>query len=149
MRYIIIDPAARVALPEDHPSFDSALRSAGLDPKAVDHGTVGEGLGIVVYEYGLFKPTETSAYFTINGRLFEGPAVLYGYDKAGETVEARTSPSQPILFRTADEVEAEIVGGRVNRPTMSVNGRVLWQWPQRPPSGFPAPAYTAGQSAAG
>ena len=103
-----------------------AQQLAGLGK--VDHGVVAPGIGIVVDEFGLFTPPDKQSYFAINGRLYAGNAVLYGFDKKGESVDLSQVPA--VLFMpSARAVERNIELGTVLRPEISVNGVVTWRWP--------------------
>lgn len=102
---------------------------AGLEPLKIDHGIVIRtphgGIGIVVYEYSLFVPPAEQSYFAINGRLYGGNAVLYGF---GETISLPAL--LPVVFLpNAAAVERNITLGLVQRPQMIANDEVLWQWP--------------------
>lgn len=105
-------------------------KSAGLDPYAVDHGVVAPGIGIVVFEYGLFVEPQQQSYFAINGHLYAGCAALYGFDDEGETVDLDKIPEIQWMD-SVEHIEREIAAGRVKRPQIAVNGKVQWQWPQK------------------
>ena len=54
MKYIIVDAIKKECRIEDHEEFHDAVRAAGLDPSATDHGSLrANKAGVVVYEYGL------------------------------------------------------------------------------------------------
>lgn len=128
LRFLIIDPAQKRCYPVQTKDLSDALALADLKPQTVDHGVVERGLGIVVYENSLFEPVEQQHYFELNGKLYAGNAVLYGYDKAGNTVDAPYSAA-PVYFQDHIDVENAIVAGIVERPVMAVNGVVFWKWP--------------------
>jgi hypothetical protein len=112
-----------------------ALDVVGLKRTEVDHGMLSRELAIVVYEYGLFQPTNQSHYFSIGHSLYVGGAVLYGIGDGGETVDVKVVP--PVMFyRDGGEVERAIELRQIERPTMAVNGEVLWQWPNKAPKGM-------------
>ena len=102
----------------------AAKRIAGLG-EDVDHGHISRALSIIVDGSGLRKPNQ--AYFTIAGQLFAGNAVLYATDIAGETIDLDAWP--PIAFMSSIAiVERNIELGLIQRPTISVNGKVVWAW---------------------
>jgi hypothetical protein len=139
MQFGIIKPTEQSATIEDHATIEKAMAHLGL--KNVDHGILARcdkahpiGLAIVVYEFGLLEPPETQSFFHIQGNLFCGNAVLYGFDVRGETCNV------PILPRTtfmpnAAAVERLIQLGFVRRPQTTVNGAVVWQWPAKKGAG--------------
>jgi hypothetical protein len=134
MKFGIIDPQTTRVEFVDAADLNKAKIAAGLDPDRVDHGIVWRdfqigGTSIVVYEFGLYLPRDRARYFAIGRSLFAGPAVLYGFDAAGETVDLRELPAV-FFFRDADEVERAIGTGQIGRPVMSMNDQILWRWPE-------------------
>jgi hypothetical protein len=104
----------------------AAQIAAGL--KLVDHGVVAPGLGIVVDEFGLYTPPDKQSYFAIFRRLYAGNGVLYGFNRHGESVDLIAIP--PVVFMpSARAVERNIEIGAVQRPQTTINGEVIWQWP--------------------
>jgi hypothetical protein len=101
----------------------------GLKRGEIDFGSINRKMGIVVYEYGLFTPPAQQDYFSINGHLYAGNAVLFANDEQGETI---TLDSLPLItwFKNADAVEKAIHCGNVQRPRIATNDKVLWLWPQ-------------------
>ena len=137
MKYIIVDAIKKECRVEEHEEFHDAVRAAGLDPNATDHGSLrANKAGIVVYEYGMFEPKETQHYFQLAVRLYAGNALVYGVDEIGETTDA---PEHLIAFiRFFDDwqaVEDSINRGKVYRPQITVNGSVSWHWPEAAPQG--------------
>jgi hypothetical protein len=117
-----------------------AMPEAGLKPGHVDFGTVRRdvdtrrGVGIIVYEFGLFDPPGQQSYFVIANRLTAGNAVLFAYDEIGDTVSMAAGELPPITYVNGEnEIEAAIQRGQISRPTMSINGQLFWQWPQPAP----------------
>jgi hypothetical protein len=72
-------------------------------------------------------------YFSIYGQLFAGNAVLYAFNKSGETIDIRQLPAI-MFYRDVAEVERAIDAGAVKRPQMSYGETVYWRWPDPPPS---------------
>lgn len=131
MRYVIVKPKTREVYANNFDTIQDAMVDAGLEPHAVDMGVLARGLGYVVYEYGLFDPPSQTSYCGIAGRLIPGPTVLYGFDEAGETIDLRRSEIPDVAFYLGvNDVEAAIDRNEIERPEISVNGAVLWQWPQ-------------------
>ena len=128
-RFLTIQPAKQFSIWVQSPSLTSAMALVELEN--VDHGVVVPGVGIVVYEYGLFVPPNEQHYFSIRTRLYAGNAVLYAFDKMGETVSlARHQVPEIVFMPNAASVERSIELGLVQRPQMAVNGVVTWEWPQ-------------------
>jgi hypothetical protein len=149
VRYLKIDAAAhRVELIEAA-TFREAERMCGLDPGAVDHATLvvdGDrlfrapvnarspryriaGLCVVTFSAGA-----AVGYFAFGRRLFEGNAIMFAFAPGGATIDIPTDTSQltPRWFATAQEVEAAIEAGEIDRPQRT---DLRWQWPQPSPIG--------------
>lgn len=135
MRYGLIYPERKSAMLVDIASMDAALRRVGLLKGATDHGTVVEGLAVVVGEFGLFVPPEQQSYFAIAGydHLLAGPAVLYGYNVEGHDVELVQLPRIEWL-PDRPAVERAIAAGLVKRPHLGMGDDVIWRWPGPRPS---------------
>jgi hypothetical protein len=136
MKFGAIDPRTTRVEFVEAAELDAAKAAAGLHPLRVDHGVLwrdpalGRGASIVVYEFGLYVPSQR--YFAIGRSLFGGPAVIYGFDNAGEAVDLDKLP--PVyFFRDAEEVERAIGTGQIQRPVMVINDDVIWKWPEPPP----------------
>ena len=128
IRFGIIKAEQKKLTAHKFETYQEALEYAGLKSGSVDSGSLGRYHGIFVYEFGLFKPVAESHYYSINGHLYEGNAVLYQTDEEGETVDLETVPKITYYDHVA-QVEAAIAKGDVARPYMAVNGKVIWQWP--------------------
>ncbi len=131
--FILIDPTNHSVLNLETQTLDDALHAAGLNHGEIDHGTVAQGFGIVVYEYGLTNP-KTNHYFGLNGQLFNGPAIIYAFDIRGETISCLFELAE-ILKNEAigwldskDEVERAIKEKKIRRPQITVNGTIFWNW---------------------
>lgn len=138
MRFIIVNVADKTVTVEDHRDLDDAKRAAGLKPKETDHGSFGRGFGYVVYEYGLFDPTDQARYCRAGNTLISGNMVVYAYDEMGETIDVSDDAFKAFapnvaFFVDANEVETAIKRGIVRRPHMVRGDEVLWQWPQPKP----------------
>lgn len=106
--------------------LDEALEKVDLAPGQVDFGNVTRHLNIVVYEFGLYSE-KVQHYFSIFKQLYVGNAVLFASDDVGNTVDITSDP--PVMFyRDTLMVEEAIKRGAINRPQVSVNGNVIWQW---------------------
>jgi hypothetical protein len=73
-------------------------------------------------------PKDEGHYFALNRYMVSGTCVVYGFDEAGDTVDAKMLPMQP-RWLTGDEAEAEMQAGTLDRPKMALNGTLVWQWP--------------------
>jgi len=114
-------------------TLNDALLSIGLKPGEVDHGTVAPGVSIVVYQFGLYLPPEKTYYASINRQLIADRAVLYAYDKYGETASLTTLSLPKILYHGMgqENVEKAIQAGIVNRPVVKAGPNLIWQWPEQ------------------
>lgn len=139
MLFGIINATARTVEIADHPSDDAAKAQAGL--VNVDHGVVlratdkAHGIAIMVYEYGLFEPPEQQSFFGLAGRLYAGNAVLYAFNAGGDTVDLKVYP-RVMFMPSVRAVERNIQLGLIQRPIMSANDVVIWQWPAPAPKGM-------------
>jgi hypothetical protein len=133
MRYLTINPYQRSCAEIDCKSFDEAMRSAGLVPQMVDHSRLSPEMAIVVYEYGLDENHQPHMmFFALSGLMYAGNALLYGVDRSGATVDVY-APREWInneLQWLGDAAAAEqaIAAGRVERPSIAVNGVIAWEW---------------------
>jgi hypothetical protein len=154
MKFVILNPDAKSMRVIDVADMQAAKRQAHLDK--VDFGSISHdpGIGIVVYEFGLCEPGKHK-YFALNKQLYAGAAVLFGFDAAGDTIDVPLQPElrevpinehgrciqTSVLWRPdghgyginwlADEaaVEMAITAKVVARPTVSINGRLIAEWP--------------------
>jgi hypothetical protein len=73
-------------------------------------------------------------------KLIAGSAVCYA--NVGETVPVSPhmldEKKDIVWLPTQLDVEVAIAKGLVQRPTVAVNGKVEWRWPDQPPP-FPLP----------
>jgi hypothetical protein len=130
MRFgLIMPPSVRV---QECSDLADAAHTVGMLPSRTDHGTVCDGLAIVVHETSLFRGDRIK-YFSIYSQLFAGNAVLYAYDKSGENIDIRQLPAV-MFYRDMAEVERAIDAGAVKRPQMAYGDTVYWRWPDPPPS---------------
>lgn len=111
-----------------------AKEAAGLKPFEVDHGTITQQWYIIVDEYGLLKG-KSYEYFRFGRQLFNGSAVLYHTDEAGETIDVGMAVITHLnncrdveWFDNLHQVEEAIADGRLERPQTSINGEVVWSW---------------------
>jgi hypothetical protein len=132
IRYVIVLPHTRHKFSVTCETLLDAQRIAEIGD--VDHGVLMPGLGYCVYEHALFVPTDKQAYCGIAGHLIAGPAVFYGFDEAGETIDLRLSEFPDVRwYLGVNDVEAAIERGEIERPCMAFNGAAFWQWPDPPP----------------
>lgn len=131
VRYVLVRPAERRAVLVEFKSLQEAQTAAGLDPNEVDHGSLGEGHGITVYEYGLMQPVAEQHLFSIGNRLYAGNAVIYA-EADGKAVDARVP--RITWYKDVDAVWEAIQQGDVIQPAVKVGDDVLWLWPDPKPS---------------
>ena len=136
----IVEPAKRETRAFECDSVNDAITEAGLERGHIDFGMIsrdadsGDGIEMVVYEFGLFDPPKRQHYFTIDQRLVAGNAVLFGFDMMGESRSISRHELPDISYLNGEaEIEAAIRAGHVRRPAMRLNGQLLWQWPQPSP----------------
>jgi hypothetical protein len=133
MKFAIINPTAMTVRWAEANEVWDLYPEAGLPSSGhVDHGIIAPYVAIVVYEFSLFVPPKEQRYFAIGRKLFGGPAILYGFSEEGITIDLPHMPQ--VFFMTVAGIEDAIERGQIDRPTMAVNGEVIWQWPG------PAPA---------
>lgn len=135
MKFGLLHTARQHAEICDLPSLEAAEQLLYLVPGATDHGVIPGGIGVVMAEFGLFDPPEQQAYFAFVGwlYLYAGPAVLYGFDVRGNTVDLVRLPGITWLpDRRA--VEHAIAEGIVKRPHFGIDDDVIWRWPGPRPS---------------
>jgi hypothetical protein len=137
MKFVAIDPRDCTVKMMAAKDLNDLYNIVGLVKNQVDFACIhhsGEwSLNIIVAEFGLFKPVEQGKYFSLGGQLLEGGAIIFRADEAGETVDMVAIP--PVMFyRSHVEVEQAIARGEVARPQMSVNGEVIWTWPEERPN---------------
>lgn len=138
-KFILIEPALKIVRNFETANLVGALRAVGLTDGETDHGMITKHLGIVVYEFGLFKPPEYQVYTVIDFRLYAGNAVVYAVDDVGETIDAMAAHAFAtccLFLRGQREVERAIQMGAVRRPQMSVGEDLIWQWPAPAPQGI-------------
>lgn len=134
MQFVVINPQRRQIVAVNHPALHDVIAITDLDPSNVDHGMLSRHIGYVVHEFGLFVPAERQFYFRFGNRLIAGTAVLYGVGDRGETIDLRRSTLPPVTFYLGiNDVEASIEHGEIVRPSIFVNGKMIWQWPQAAP----------------
>lgn len=93
----------------------------------IDHGWVGPGVSIIVPEFSTVDGN--GPWFSITGKLFGGPAVLFGHDSAGDTVDLPEYLPFAVMFhRTRSETDAYIRMGLIDRPRVAINGETVWEW---------------------
>lgn len=138
MKFAIIDPRAKQLTFSNCTSKGEAVKVAGLKPGKTNESDLGGGMVIVVDEDGLFEPRERQAYFALDGRLYAGNAMLYSVALAGWLGDVL---ARIMWFDKAFDAEQAIERGEVTQPSMTVNGDVLWVWPQ------PLPKFMAAKMA--
>jgi hypothetical protein len=138
LEYVLVRPKQRRIETVACANFQDAQRLAGLDPMQVDFGTIsrdeyGAGVGIVVYELGLYEKPEKIGSFACGGQLYAGNAALFNYIAGGDSVSIRyPDDSPPITYLDSmTKVEQIIAKQLVVRPHMAVNGEMLWRWPDK------------------
>jgi hypothetical protein len=130
MKYVLIDAKAGTVQLVKCQGLDEAKILADLEPNQVDHGVIFPGVGIVVAEFGLFEPKEKQVYFALEGRLYAGNAVLYGYETGSGVDKDMTHMPPALFFKDYEAVETAIKEGFVSRPEIAINGEVIWRWPE-------------------
>jgi hypothetical protein len=134
MKFGIIDPRACTFTVRDFADVDAAELAAGLTPGAVDHGTVARRVGIIVSEYGLYEHPAAQHYFSIDRRLYAGPAVLYQTDSRGVTIDLEFGGRWfGTWYANADAIEEAIAAGKIDRPQVGIGDAVVWRWPAPKP----------------
>jgi len=133
MKYVAVLVEGRVAVELDQPTFADALSAVGLSLNHIDHGMVRPGVGIAVYEFGLYVPAKRQRFFSIDRKLYAGTALLYGVDARGETVDLASDSVAVRFYADLPEIERAIARGQIDRPVFAAGGEVLWRWPEPRP----------------
>lgn len=135
MRFIVIDPARCEVKMIEKKNLDDALRATGLRLSKVDFATLfvgddGWGLEIVVYETGLRESPSKHRFFSLGECLFAGSAIIFAFNAKGDTVTLPDIIRNPpvTFYRSYREVEAAIQRGELQRPQITANGKVVWEW---------------------
>jgi hypothetical protein len=140
MKFVIIKPAERTVEDVEAAEPHDVFERVGLERLRTDSGIIGRpsekhaGVGIFVFEFGMFIDPAEQHYFAFGSKLFAGNAVLYGFDEAGETIDvlpAKNIRSIITWFSDCHAVEHAIRTGQITRPQLVVNGVKEWQWPER------------------
>jgi hypothetical protein len=126
--FVVIDAKRKVVHKVNCENLATAQRIADVPWRETDHGVVRPGIGITVYEFGMYVSPSEQHYFGLEGKLYAGNAVLYGFDPGGYERDMVDVPVV-MFFDNAEHVEKAIKDKVIERPQMSVNGEVLWQWP--------------------
>jgi hypothetical protein len=141
MKFGVVKPRHRSHVTTDVADLADALRQAELTPGSIDHGTITlpnpprAGLAIIVSDLGLFVPPAAQSFFALRRKLFAGPAVLYGFDICGQTVDVPPlDPLRIMWLRDGDAVEVAIAIGAVIRPVMGSGRDIIWRWPEPRPT---------------
>jgi hypothetical protein len=141
-KYIVIDVTKQVITLQQFKELSDALKYAGLAQGEVDwsgmgHTADGRHVTLMAYEFGL-RPDMAgdrlpSKYCRIGNQMYAGNLVLFAADKEGDNADM-TDVDLAFLKRQiewlpdAAACEMAIEDGRVQRPQMSVNGEVMWEW---------------------
>jgi hypothetical protein len=128
MRFVTIDATKRRVDVVAANRIDQVLKLVGLDPGHVDLTRACDGIGIMVWEFGLRADPETVKFFSLGDQVYAGNAVLFAYGEGGESIDLADKP--PVMFyRSAREVEMAIQRDEIARPTVVINGNLVWAWP--------------------
>ena len=129
MQFAIIEPSAQAVIPAECNDIRDAMALAGLGH--VDHSVIMPGLGIALYEFGLLALPAEQSYFATVGFMLATRCLAF--NKAGEAVSLLQCGMPDVMFMPdADAVERNIALGLVERPQITVNGLITWQWPDWP-----------------
>jgi len=134
MKFATINPTERTVAVVEAANLEEAMKPMGLTYGQIDFGTLwrdpvyGHGTSIVVYQFGLFRGKD-GHYFSIGPQLYEGNAVVFDFNRAGDTVGLHTPPMVQ-FYRNANAVERAIDRGEIRRPSFAINNEIAWQWPQ-------------------
>lgn len=137
-QFVLIEPAERRLSLKPFADLSAALAAVGLHTGEIDFGSLMPDHSIVVYEFGLFEPPAQQHYFALGKNLYAGNAVVFA------EVEGKPSDvtkecwhllrSNLRWFDSVQEIEKAIDDEEIIQPSISVDGKVVWVWPQPRPS---------------
>ena|SRR5262252_7936994 len=137
LRYGKIDALDHKVYGVEAAALNEAHIICGLEPTTVEHKIIQHeagigGIGMFVDANSLFVPPVNQHYFSIGPNLYGGNALLYRYDAWDKTVDFASlgSDIEVRFYESGQEVSRAISWGEITRPTRSINGRVVWEWPQ-------------------
>lgn len=123
----LIDAKNKTATLAHVASMEHAKQAVGLGADT-DHGIVYPGIGIIVDGHGLYKDPRDQHYFSIGRRMYAGSAVLFAFDEAGNNIDL-TKLGVVMFYDDYKKAEADMRAGTIERPTVTINGSVIWKWP--------------------
>lgn len=141
MKSIIINPDEKTIEMVETGSFEEALKRAGLKSGEVDwsgmgHTKDGRHITLMAYEFGLrpeWGPGQEFTYCRIGRQMYAGNLLLFAADHEGENADMKDDELELLRkymewLPTKEACEAAITAGRLDRPVMSINGKIVWQW---------------------
>lgn len=142
-QYAVINPSKKTVELVQAEGMDAALMQAGLKSGEVDWGSIGRTtdkrtITIVAYEFGLRDDMAGDGwvepnYTRIGRQMYAGNLLVMAADNMGEDADVTAKDVMTLKnhlewLPTRQDCEDAMSRGAMDRPQMSVNGQVLWQW---------------------
>src|SRR6185503_14660647 len=114
-----------------------ATEAAKLEDKGLDFGVVAHNHSIAVHEFGLFVAAPEQSFFSLGRRLFAGNAIIF-HEEGGVLVDVDPEFYKHLrttirFYDSSEDVEKAITADEIDQPSMSIDGEVVWCWPQPRP----------------
>lgn len=140
-KYAIVDVTEKTVELVEMKTLEMALNRAGLKTGEVDWSGMGHTrdkrhITLMAYEFGLrpdYNGGREFKYCRIGNQMYAGNLVIFASDEEGENADM-TQQEVNFLMKHMEWLEDKaacekaIEAGRIERPHMSVNGEVMWQW---------------------
>jgi len=133
MQFAVVRPARRTIEAVQANDPKELWLSLGHADKA-DFGKLAVGYAIIVDEFGLLRDPAKQHYFSVKNNLYANDAVIYGFDRRGETVPVPTEFFEALFgiikfHNSPAEVEQLILKGQISRPHLVDSEQVThWKW---------------------
>lgn len=140
-KYITIDVTEKSVKLGEFKTLQMALESVGLTTGEVDWSGMGHTadkrhITLMAYEFGLrpdWNGGRQFKYCRIGRQMYAGNLVIFAADEMGENADMREG--ERVLLEKhiewlddEDDCEVAIAEDRMDRPQMSVNGEIMWEW---------------------
>jgi hypothetical protein len=143
--YVVINPNTKTMQKIKAKDMQEAIVSAGLKSGEVDWGSLGRtsdqrSIGVMAYEFGLRPEMQKESmklkYVRIGRQLYAGNLLVFASDLRGDEANMTDGDMEALgrhveYYENEDECEEAFTQGKMDRPTIAVNGEVIWRWNQK------------------